>query len=317
VVGRQEGGKSLLLVVVLLVFLFVVMLVPGFSLMIGVLIPVPLTIVYVRFGRRAGLVLLALIFIVLLILLGPRQAILFFTEYAVLAGVMAETIRFRFSFDKCILSGALISSALSIAVLLFVFADREASLLQFFQKQIDGHFSQSIEALKGMDDKSEELKVLQDFAGKASDALVQAYPSFIALGAFITALVNYYATRFLWRRIGSYDMFHHARFSGWVVPDQVVWVLIGSSAAFFLAENALGFIGINVLLISLVAYFFQGLAIIIYFLESRNVPVFFWVLIFFVIILQPLLVGASIGLGVFDAWMDLRKVRVIEKQSSE
>ena len=316
-VGRLEVDKSLLLILVLLVFLFVVMLVSGFSLMIGVLIPVPLTIVYVRFGRRAGLVLLALIFIVLLTLLGPKQAILFFTEYAVLAGVMAETIRFRFSFDKCILSGALISSVLSIAVLLFVFADREANLLQFFQKQIDGHFSQSIEALKAMDDKSEELKVLQDFAGKASGWLVQAYPSFIALGAFITALINYYVTRFLLRRIESHDIFHHARFSGWVVPDQVVWVLIGSSAALLLAQNALSFVAINLLLISLVAYFFQGLAIIVYFLESRKVPVFFWVLIFFVIILQPLLVGASVGLGVFDSWMDLRKVRVVENQSSE
>ena len=168
-----------------------------------------------------------------------------------------------------------------------------------------------------MDDKSEELKVLQDFAGKASGWLVQAYPSFIALGAFITALINYYVTRFLLRRIESHDIFHHARFSGWVVPDQVVWVLIGSSAALLLAQNALSFVAINLLLISLVAYFFQGLAIIVYFLESRKVPVFFWVLIFFVLILQPLLVGASVGLGVFDSWMDLRKVRVVENQSSE
>ena len=316
-VGRLKTEKALLLVVVLLVFLFVVMLAPGLSVMLGILIPIPLTFVYVRFGRRTGLFLLTLIFMVLFILMGPKQAILFFTEYAVLAGVMAETIRFRLSFDKCILFSALVSAALSIALLLFVFVDREATLLEFFQKQVDGHFTQSIEALKAMGDKPEELKVLQDFAGKASGSLVQAYPSFIALGTFITALINYYATRFLWRRIDTYEMFHHARFSGWVVPDQVIWVLIGSSAVFLLADNALGAIGINLLLMTLIAYFFQGLAVTIYFLESRNVPVFFWVLIFFVILLQPLLVGASIGLGVFDTWMDLRKVRVIREQNSE
>ena len=315
--GRLSAEKALLLVVVFLVFLFVVMLVPEFSVMLGVLIPVPLTFFYVRFGRRTGLVLLTLVFIVLFILIGPKPAVLFFTEYVVLAGVMAETIRFRFSFDKCILFSALFSAALSIVLLLFVFADREATLLEFFQKQIDGHFTQSIEALKTMGDKSEEIKVLQDFAGKASGSLAQAYPSFIALGTLITALINYYATRFLWRRIDSHDMFHHARFSGWVVPDQVIWILIGSSAVFLLADNVLGAIGINLLLMTLVAYFFQGLAITIYFLESRNVPVFFWVLIFFVILLQPLLVGASIGLGIFDTWMDLRKVRVIKEQSPE
>ena len=315
--GRLSAEKALLLVVVFLVFLFVVMLVPELSVMLGVLIPVPLTFFYVRFGRRTGLVLLTLVFIVLFILIGPKPAVLFFTEYVVLAGVMAEAIRFRLSFDKCILFSALFSAALSIVLLLFVFADREATLLEFFQKQIDGHFTQSIEALKAMGDKPEELKVLQDFAGKASGSLVQAYPSFIALGTFITALINYYATRFLWRRIDTYEMFHHARFSGWIVPDQVIWVLICSSSLFLLADNALGAIGINLLLMTLIAYFFQGLAVTIYFLESRNVPVFFWVLIFFVILLQPLLVGASIGLGVFDTWMDLRKIRVIREQNSE
>jgi uncharacterized protein YybS (DUF2232 family) len=198
-----------------------------------------------------------------------------------------------------------------------VFTEREATLLEFFQKQIDGHFAQSIESLKAIGDKSEELKVVQDFADKASGLLAQAYPSFIVLGTFVTALINYYATRFLWRRIYGYGMFHEARFSGWVIPDQVIWVLIGSSAVFLLADNALGSIGINLFLMTLVAYFIQGMAITIYFLESRNVPIFFWILMFFVILLQPLLVGVSIGLGVFDTWMDLRKIRVIGEQNSE
>ena len=316
-VGQLKPEKGLLLIAILLVFFLLAALVPALSVLIGVLIPVPLIFVYIHFGRRPGLVLLASIFMVLFALLGPRQATLFLTEYAVLAGVMAEAIRFRLSFDKCISFSALVSAVLSIVLLLFVFTDREATLLEFFQKQIDGHFAQSIESLKAIGDKSVELKIVQDFADKTSGSLARAYPSFIVLGTFVTALINYYATRFLWRRIYGYDIFHEAQFSGWVIPDQVIWVLIGSSAVFLLADNTLGSIGINLLLMTLVAYFIQGMAITIYFLESRNVPVFFWILMFFVILLQPLLVGVSIGLGVFDTWMDLRKIRVIGKQNSE
>ena len=316
-VGKLKPEKALLLVVIFLVLLFLAALVPAFSLIIGVLIPVPLTFVYIHFGRRTGLALLALIFVALYSLMGPKQATLFFTEYAVLAGFMAEAIRFRLSFDKCILLSALGSAVLSIALLVFVFTDREATLLEFFHKQIDGHFAQSIESLKAIGDKPEELKMVQDFAAKASGSLAQAYPAFIFFGSFITALINYYSIRFLWGRIYSYNMFNEMRFSGWVLPDQVIWFLIGSSALFFLTDNIFAIIGINLLLVTVAAYFFQGLAIIIYFLESRNVPMFFWVLIFFVIIIQPLLVGASIGLGVFDAWMDLRKVRVVVEQNSE
>ncbi|HJO00489.1 MAG TPA: DUF2232 domain-containing protein, partial [Nitrospinaceae bacterium] len=85
----------------------------------------------------------------------------------------------------------------------------------------------------------------------------------------------------------------------------------------FLADGTLGVAGINLFLLVLVVYFFQGLAILIYFLESRNVPVFFWILIFFVIVFQPLLIGGAMGLGVFDTWMDIRKVRISQEQSPE
>ncbi|SVC03473.1 uncharacterized protein METZ01_LOCUS256327, partial [marine metagenome] len=160
--------------------------------MIGILIPVPLTFFYIHFGRRLGLALLALIFVVLFSLMGPREAVLFFTEYAVLVGVMSETIRLRFSFDRCILFSTSVSAVLSIVFLLIVFTDRDLSLLEFFQKQINGHFTQSIESLKAIGGKSEEIKALQGFADEASGLFAQAYPAFIAFGAFITALVNYY-----------------------------------------------------------------------------------------------------------------------------
>jgi len=309
VVDRSQFEKSLLPVLCVFVLLAIVLLVPPLSVMIGVLMPVPLIFVYMQMGRRLGLILLAVVFLVLFTFIGPKQAVLFFTEYAVLAGVMAETIRFRLSFDKCIIFSTLASAVLSITLLLFVFNDREATFTEFFQKQIEGHFAQSIEALKEMGDKPEELKAMQDFSDKASGSLAQCYPSFIVIGSFITALINYYATRFLWGRIHGYDLFHQARFSRWFVSDQVVWVLIGSSAIFFLNDNILGAVGLNLLLLALVVYFFQGLSLIIYFLESKSVPVFFWALIFIVIVFQPLLIGASIGLGIFDIWMDMRKVR--------
>ena len=114
----------------------------------------------------------------------------------------------------------------------------------------------------------------------------------------------------MWGRINGLDLFHHpARFSGWVIPDQAVWVFIGSGILSFLADNILGAIAMNFFFITLIVYFLQGLAILIYFLVSRNVPFFFWVLIFFVIVFQPLLIGAGIALGIFDTWMDLRKIR--------
>jgi len=275
-----------------------------------------LIFVYLRWGRGVGMVLLGLVFGVLFSFVGYKQAVLFLSEYAVLAAVLSETIQFRLSFDKCILLGTLVAAALSIILLIFIFTDRESTLTEFFQKQVEGHFQLSMEALQAVGDKPEELKAMREFASGASSVMAQSYPSFITIGILMTAVVNYYTVRLLWGRIYGPGLFHPARFSGWVVPEQAVWGLIGSVGLLFLAEGILGALGLNLLSLVLVVYFLQGLAILIHFLESRNVPVFFWVLIFFVIVLQPLLIGAAVGLGIFDTWIDLRKIRAKSEEIS-
>ncbi|KMP11041.1 hypothetical protein UR09_04495 [Candidatus Nitromaritima sp. SCGC AAA799-A02] len=316
-VDRFQPDKAWLPAVVILALLLAAMLFFPFGVMVGILIPVPLIFIYVQWGRRVGVVLLALVFGVLFTLMGPKQAILFFTEYAVLVAVMAETIRLQLPFDKCILLSTLASAALSLVLLFFIFTDRESTLTEFFQKQIDGHFEQSLEALREMGDKPEDLKAMEAFAEKASGALAQSYPAFITIGTFITALINYYMVRFFWGRVFGPGLFHPARFSEWVVPDPTVWVFIGSGGLFFFFGESLGALGMNLFFLVLVVYFFQGLAILIHFLESRNVPLFFWVLIFFVIVIQPLLIGAAIGLGIFDIWIDFRKIRKNPEEISE
>ncbi len=315
-VDRFHPEKALFPVVVILVFLLLAMLVPPLWLVVGVLAPVPLVFVYLRWGRGVGMVLLGLVFGVLFSLVGHKQAVLFFAEYAVLAAVLSETIQFKLSFDRCILFSALVSAALSIILLLFIFTDRESTLTEFFQEQIEGHFQLSMEALQAVGDKPEELKAMREFANEASGAMARSYPSFITIGILMTAVVNYYMVRLLWRRIYGPGLFHPARFSGWVAPEQAIWVLIGSGGLLFFAEGILGALGLNLFFLVLVVYFLQGLAILIHFLDSRNVPVFFWVLIFFVIVLQPLLIGAAVGLGIFDTWIDLRKIRVEPEEIS-
>jgi hypothetical protein len=314
-VDRFHPEKALFPVVVILVFLLLAMFVPPLWVAVGVLAPVPLIFVYLRWGRGVGMVLLGLVFGVLFSLVGHKQAVLFFAEYAVLAAVLSETIQFKLSFDKCILFSTLVSAALSIILLLFIFTDRESTLTEFFQEQIAGHFQLSMEALQAMGDKSEELKAMREFASGASSAMAQAYPSFITIGILVTAVVNYYMVRLLWGRIYGPGLFHPARFSGWVAPEQAIWVFIGSGGLLF-AEGILGTLGLNLFSLVLVVYFLQGLAILIHFLDSRNVPVFFWILIFFVIVLQPLLIGAAVGLGIFDTWIDLRKIRAKAVETS-
>jgi len=275
----------------------------------GILAPAPLVFVYLQRGRAAGLILMALVFVVLFVLMGPGQALLFAAEYVAMSVVLAEAIKAPLSLDKCIFLSAFVSMALSTLILFVLFAEREMSMTDFFQDQIEKQFGQSMKALESMGEKQADLNSMQEFIDKSSRLFASAYPAFILVGSLMTAAVNFFLVRFLWTRLYGQTLFLQEKFSSLVLPDFLVWILIFSSGSLFFLDTPVGAVGLNLFLVAGLVYFFQGLAIAVHILEAKKVPVFLWVLAFFLILIQPVLIGLVIGLGVFDIWIDFRKIR--------
>jgi hypothetical protein len=127
-----------LLIPVVLVFalLFALVVFPQLGALIGIVCPFPLVFVALQRGRQVGIALIALIFVVLFLLIGSNQAILFLAEYALVALLMGEMIRFRLPGDRCIVLSALASSLVSIVVLMVLFGDQDTTLKMFFEEQI-------------------------------------------------------------------------------------------------------------------------------------------------------------------------------------
>lgn len=300
-----------LLLPAILVFGAVVAVVifPPLAVLIGVLAPAPLLFVYLQRGKTAGLILMGLIFAVLFIMMGSGRALLFAAEYAVMAIIMAETIKTRLSMDKCIFMSALGSMIPAVFLMFALFADGETSPVDFFQAQIMQHFELSMEALKTMGESQAEFDSMQAFFEQSSRTFATAYPAFIMVGSMITATVNFFLVRALWIKFYGETLFLKEKFSGLVLPDFMVWGLILSSGSLFLMSGPIVAVGVNLFAVLLLVYLFQGLAIAVYILESKQAPIFLWVLVFFLIIIQPILMGLVIGLGVFDIWVDFRKIR--------
>jgi uncharacterized protein YybS (DUF2232 family) len=68
-------------------------------------------------------------------------------------------------------------------------------------------------------------------------------------------------------------------------------------------------IGINGLLVACVIYFFQGIAIVSFFFEAKRFPRLLRVMIYSLIAVQQILALIVIGIGLFDLWLDLRKLK--------
>lgn len=93
-----------------------------------------------------------------------------------------------------------------------------------------------------------------------------------------------------------------------------VWMVIASVGAlllnsYFFKQTLLLSVAANILLILVFAYFLQGLAIVSWFFEKKNISPLFRMLLYSLIIILFQTVGIGImALGFFDAWFDFRKL---------
>ena len=306
-------SKNLLIPVVLVFILFFALVVfPPFGALIGVLSPFPLIFIYLQRGRQVGISLIALVFAVLLLLVGANQAMLFLAEYALMALVLGELIQMKLSGDRCIAGSAFASGFVSMVLLAAILGDQNISFKEFFEKQVRVHFSESMEAFESMGEDKSDVAKIKAFAERAAESFAAAYPAFLLIGSLIGAVANYALIRFAWIRLYGLGLFSGRAFSEWICPENLVWGFIFSGAALFLGQGMVADAGLNVFLVMLCIYFAQGLSIAVYFLKVRKVPTFFWFVLFILIVVQPLLIGLLAGLGVFDIWLDFRKMRNVE-----
>ena len=275
----------------------------------GLLAPFPLVFIFLQRGKQATLVLMSLIFGVLWFLVGQDQALLFMSEYAVMALVLGEMIQARYPGDWCIGVSSLVSGLISIILLIALFGNQETTVKDFFEKQLRAHFVQSIETLESVEESEEKIEDMKAFVDKTMGAFASSYPAFVFIGSLLSALANYSLLRIVWGRIYGSGLFPERAFAEWVCPENFIWGFIAASATLFLGQGIIADIGLNLFIVLMVIYFAQGMSIVVHFLKARKVPIFLWLFLFIVIFLQPLFIGLIAGMGVFDIWADFRKIR--------
>lgn len=308
----DQGPKSqslLLPVVLVFALLFALVVIPPLGALVGILSPFPLVFIFLQRGKQLALVLMALIFGVLWFLVGPNQALLFMAEYAVMAFVLGEMIRARFPGGWCIGASSLISGGVSILLLVALVGDQDKTVNEFFENQIRAHFAQSFETFGSVGENKAEVEEIKAFFEKIVGGFASSYPAFVFIGSLISAMANYGLLRLVWGRIYGPGLFSERTFAQWICPENLVWGFIAACLALFLGQGLIEDVGLNLFIVMVVIYFVQGMSIAIHFLKTRKVPIFLWLIFFILIFAQPILIGLIAGIGVFDIWVDFRKIR--------
>ena len=308
--------NALVPLIIFVGILALTLVVPKIGLVASIILPTPIILVSLAYGRQAGLVLSVVVFSVLLVLVGPGEAIGFIGQFAVLAIIMAETIKYGFSFDKCIAFSSIGATVVALSMLYSFQGGGEKSATDYFQENINKTIENvkvsvkeiSVESGQDQSEVEATLKLIESY----SEKIVSVFPAYFSVGVLFTAILNFFVVIFIWPRFYGQRIFESVEFSKWILPDIFVWPLIFSGLLVFIGSGWLQVFGMNLLIMLLTIYFLQGAIIAFNLLIRKNVPAVFSILIIFIltIITQFLFIGILIGMGIFDLWVDFRKIRV-------
>lgn len=171
----------------------------------------------------------------------------------------------------------------------------------------------------GINTQAEVLKLVEQFTLKvqemnpaakiAPEILVQQLPSAVAIVLIVALGVGLIYERrvFLWLNLPHEKVASQLKLLEYRVPDYVIWVAM---TAFLLTMvsfggKAIAVLAVNILNVSIVLYFFQGLAVLEVFLNSLKASVFMRILTYIILVGQLLLVLSAVGL--IDYWVDFRR----------
>lgn len=224
-----------------------------------------------------------------------------------LAGIlMAWTARRNSSIEPLILLPAGVILGAVAGYFVFKGMQLSAGPIQVIEKYIAEAVDLNIKLYGRLPLKPDELKAIADSKPEIVQLFVRIFPALCIIAILFTVWINALLSGRILRKNGM-DLPGLTGLCEWKAPGWLVWVLIAAGALSLVPNPNVRFPGINILLSAVFIYLLQGLAIVSFFFQNRDVSTFFRWLFYFLIAIQQMLMIAIAAVGFFDIWIDFRK----------
>ena len=279
---------------------------PFFSL----LTPLPFLYYSTKLGFYQGVktgVLAIFIISLLAKLAGYTQLIIFASEFGLFGLVLSELFRRRVSLGQAVFIATAFMVLLGLAILFFIALSKNMGPLEMMLNYLRDHLQFTIEAYKEMGVPQEKAVEFEAFGKAFVDTISKIYPSLMITGTGFAVWLNIVMARPLFR-IGKLEYPDYFLMDRWQAPEYLVWGVIASGFALFLLSGGIQLVAINALIIMMAIYLFHGLSIILFFLNKYRVPTWIRAGVYILIVVQQLFLGVLALAGLFDQWVDFRKI---------
>ncbi|HVA78759.1 MAG TPA: DUF2232 domain-containing protein [Candidatus Binataceae bacterium] len=219
-------------------------------------------------------------------------------------GVAAWMLERRRPFEMIVIvgAGAMLAAAAITALAMF---GTPGGIANAVQAQLTAGMARGQEMYRSMGMPN---AIPSDTQAELIAVIMRITPALAAILAGFAMLVN---LRLFWRFSGksrlAYPLF--GDLSKWSAPDWLIWGLIATGFGMLAPMRAISDIALNGFLVFAAIYFCQGLAIMGFYFQSLSVPVIVRGVIYFITIVQPVVAAVVCVAGVFDMWIDFRRLK--------
>lgn len=283
-----------------LVLFLATSLIPIVGIAISLFTPLPLLFLSLRRGLLGGAIGLFFLFLLLAFSASLPRAISFILEFGGVALVLGEGLRREWRPERTVLLATLFGAAGTALLLISYMLRLRVGLSGLIGKQIFGQLQEIREAFERMGPLPISWSSLQGF-------LLRSYPSLLFLSILFGVTLNYYLAQYI-RGLGMGEAKRRSvPFSSWSIPDSWVWGFI-LALLLYLLPDPYKRVGLNLLLAFLGLYLLQGIAISSSLFRRWHLPVALRIPIYLLSFMQPFLLLLFAGIGIFDVWLNFRKV---------
>lgn len=279
----------------------------------------PITILTAKHGLKYGISSTLITTILLCIFLTPVTAIPLVVGSAPLALTLGLGYHHHWSAVK-IFASSFIASL--IGVCLFLLLTFYFTGINLFVDQLDAFKSAMLdtnEVFSSMGITSEAMLDAQRQTQHLVDTLALVLPMMFVLNAVIKLVINYLASSFLLKRLGTTDINTLPPFIQWHFPKVFLYVYAFSLIGMYWGDTRsltlLYQISLNTYLFANVLGLVQGLSVIRFFYKLKNWPSAVWIFIVVMLCINMVVAQIIALAGFFDMIFDYRKKSQINKDN--
>jgi uncharacterized protein YybS (DUF2232 family) len=282
-------------------------LLPAAGVILLPLVPQPVLLFGLKYGAGLGVAVLVVTLGSLWVLAGEALGFVY-SIFAVMAGLFFFLLGRLRAVELLVTSVAAVMLAAATGLMLHAYGSWGA-LIQGLRGNLIDNLTMAIGVHEKMGFPEESLNLFREKIPDIVEQMLRLLPGLLFVTLCFVVLVN---LLFLWKRLPERrsEWFSVATFREWKCPDALVWALIASGFGFFIpAGEAVTLVAVNVLLVTGVGYFVQGLAVVAFFFHKNNVPRFLRSATYILIVFQQIFTVIVAAIGLFDLWGDFRRLK--------